>query len=590
MSAAPAMQKPPAEQRRPRDARAYIRPLAEHQVPRLPRKSHRQSSGDQKTPGRTSDPLQSTKCCACHAKATGRAAETKGRQSVHRTPCRAPSAAPATQKPPAEQRRPRDARAYSGPLAEHQVLRLPRKSQRQSTGDQGTPGRTSDPLRSTKCRACRAKATGRAAETKGRQGVHRTPCRAPSAAPATQKPAAEHRRPRDARAYIRPLAEHQVPRLPCKSHRQSSGDQGTPERTSDPLQSTKCRACYAKATGGAAETKGRQGVHRTPCRAPSAAPATQKPPAEQQRPRDARAYIGPLAEHQVLRLSRQSHRQSSVHRTPCRAPSAAPVTQKPPAEDQGTPGRTSDTLQSTKCCACHTTLAEQGTKCCACHAKPTGRAAETKGRQGVHPTPCRAPSAAPATQKPPRRAPSAGPATQKPPAEQRRPRDARAYIRPLDSAHCPTPATQKPPTDQRRPRTPARTSDPLQSTKCCACHAKATGRAAETKGRQGVHPTPCRAPSAAPATQKPAAEHWRPRDAGAYIRPLAEHQVLRLPRKSHRQSSGDQGTPGRTSDPLQSTKCCACHAKATGRAAETKGRQGVHPTPCGAPSAASECE
>ena len=37
---APATQKPPAERRRPRDARAYIRPLAEHQVPRLPRNSH----------------------------------------------------------------------------------------------------------------------------------------------------------------------------------------------------------------------------------------------------------------------------------------------------------------------------------------------------------------------------------------------------------------------------------------------------------------------------------------------------------------------------------------------------------------------
>ena len=124
----------------------------------------------------------------CHAKATGRAAETKGRQGVHPTPCRAPSAALATQKPPAERRRPRDARAYIRPLAEHQVPYLPRKS---------------------------------------------------------------HRRPRDARAYIRPLAEHQVPHLPRKSHR------------------TKCRTCHAKATGKAAETKGRQG-------APSATPATQK--------------------------------------------------------------------------------------------------------------------------------------------------------------------------------------------------------------------------------------------------------------------------------------------------------------------------
>ena len=53
-----------------------------------------------------------------------------------------------------------------------------------------------------------------------------------------------------------------------------------------------------------------------------------------------------------------------------------------------------------------------------------------------------------------------------------------------------------------------------------------------------------------------------------------------LPRKRHRQSGGEQGTPRRTSDPLQCTKAHACHAKVTGRAAETKGRQGVHPTPC----------
>ena len=44
------------------------------------------------------------------------------------------------------------------------------------------------------------------------------------------------------------------------------------------------------------------------------------------------------------------------------------------------------------------------------------------------------------------------------------------------------------------------------------------------------------------------------------------HQVLRLPRKSQhlqrnsqRHSGGDPAAPGRTSDPLECTKCCACH-------------------------------
>ena len=492
-SAAPAMQNLPAKRRRPRDARAYIRPLVKQQVLRLPRKSYRQSGGDQGTPGRTSDPLQSSKCCACHAKGIL-----------------------------AERRRPRDARRTSDPLQSSKCCACHAKAA-ETKGRQG--------VHPTPCRApSAAPATQKAAENKGRQGVHPTPCTAPSAVPATQKLPAERRRPRDARAYIRPLAEQQVLRLPRKSHR---------------------------------------------------------------RPRDARAYIRPLAEQQVLRLPRKSYRQSGgdqgtlgVHPTPCRAASAAPATQKA-AETKGRQG-------------VHPTPVRVASA-----APATQKTAETKGRQGVHLTPCRAPSAALAMQKPPAerrrpgrqgvhptpcRAPSAAPATQKLPAERRRPRDARAYIRPLAEQQVlrlPRKSYRQSGGDQG---TPGSTSDPLQSTKCCACHAKPTGKAAETKGRQGVHPTPCRAASAAPATQKlpaerrrprdaksyirplaeqqvlrlPRKKQRRPRDARAYIRPLAEQQVLRLPRKSYRQSGGDQGTPGRTSDPLQSSKCCACHAKSTG--------------------------
>ena len=101
-----------AERRRPRHARAYIRPPAEHPAPHLPR----------------------------------RAAETKGRQGVHPTPCRAPSPAPATQKPPAQRRRPRDAGRTSDPLQ----CTKPHACHWQSGGDQGTPGRTSDPVQCTK--------------------------------------------------------------------------------------------------------------------------------------------------------------------------------------------------------------------------------------------------------------------------------------------------------------------------------------------------------------------------------------------------------------------------------------------------------
>ena len=175
----------------------------------LPRKSHRQSGGDQETP--------------------------EGRQGVQPTPGRtadpraysrplgsAPSAAPATQKPPAERRRPRDTGGTPGrtsdPLAVHQVPRLPCKSHRQSGGDQWRDARAYiRPLGS-----------------------------APSAAPATQKPPAERRRPRDTGGTpgrtSDPLAVHQVPRLPRKSHRQSGGDQGTPEKHPTPWQCTKCHA------------------------------------------------------------------------------------------------------------------------------------------------------------------------------------------------------------------------------------------------------------------------------------------------------------------------------------------------------------
>ena len=153
--------------------------------------------------------LQSTKCRACHANYKHRAPEPKGRH-------RAPSAAPATQIPSTERRSPRDARGR------------PRKFQAQSAGAQGTPGDARayiTPL-----------AEHQAPEPKGRQGTP-GPCRAPST------------------AYITPLAEHQVPRLPRKFQAKSGGAQGTqgdargrqgtPGRTSRPLQSTKCRACHA---------------------------------------------------------------------------------------------------------------------------------------------------------------------------------------------------------------------------------------------------------------------------------------------------------------------------------------------------------
>ena len=160
-----------------------------------------------------------------------------------------------------------------------------------------------------------------------------------------------------------------------------------------------------------------------------------------------------------------------------------------------------------------------------------------------------------------------------PPAERRRPRDTGgtlgAYIRPLCSAPSPTPATQKPPAEGGDQGTP----------EGHACHAKATGRAAETKGHRrdtgghrrdtggtpeahrGVHPTPlqrtkshaCHAKATGRAAETKGHRRGTRGTPGRTSDPLAVHQVPRLPRKSHWQSGGDQRTP--------------------------EGHRGAHPTP-----------
>ena len=85
--------------------------------------------------------------------------------------------------------------------------------------------------------------------------------------------------------------------------------------------------------------------------------------------------------------------------------------------------------------------------------------------------------------------------------------DARAYIRPIDSAPSATPATQK----WRRPRdtggTPGRTSDPLGVHQVPRLPCKSGGDQGTPEGRQGVHPTPwectkCRACHAKAAETK----------------------------------------------------------------------------------------
>ena len=112
-----------------------------------------------------------------------------------------------------------------------------------SAGARPTPGRTSDPLASSKRRTQHANATGRAPVPSRRQGVHPTPWQAASAAHSTQMPPAERRCPADARAYIRPLGKQQAPHTARKGY-----------------------------TGRAPVPSRRQGVHPTPWQAATKSP------------------------------------------------------------------------------------------------------------------------------------------------------------------------------------------------------------------------------------------------------------------------------------------------------------------------------
>ena len=281
-----------------------------------------------------------------------------------------------------------------------------------------------------------------------------------------------------------------------------------------------------------------------------------------------------------------------------------------------------------------------------CPAPATQKTRSPKGRQGVHPTPwqCTLSHACHAKEAEPRGTPgrTSDPLAvhivpRLPRKRGRAPRDARAYIRPLGSAHCPTPAGA--------PRDARAYIRPLGS---AHCPTPATQKRRSPKGRQGVHPTPwectlshaCHAKEAEPQgtpghTSDPLAVHivpclprksgGAPRTPGRTSDPLAAHIVPHLPRKrggaprdarAYIRSLGSahcptpatqkrrpQGTPGRTSDPLavhivprlprkrggapRDARAYIdplavhiyCPMPATQKKRSPKGRQGVHPTP-----------
>ena len=470
----------------------------------------------------------------CATPATQKRRRPKGRQGVHPTPwqctlshaCHAKEAE--TQGTPGR---------TSDPLAVHIVPRLPRKRG-------GDPRDARAYIRPLGCSHCATPATQKRRRPKGRQGVHPTPwqctlCHACHAKEAetqgtpgrTSDPLAVHivprlprKRggdPRDARAYIRPLGSAHCPTPATQKRRRPKGRQGVHPT---PWLLTLCHACHAKA----AETQGTPGRTSDPLAVHIVPRLPRKRGGD---PRDARAYIRPLGSAHCATPATQKRRRpkgrQGVHPTPWQCTLCHACHAKE-AETQGTPGRTSDPL------AAHIVprlprksggdprdarayIRPLGSAHCATPA--TQKRRRPKGRQGVHPTPwqctlCHACHAKEAeTQGTPGRTSDPLAVHIVPRLPRKRggdPRDARAYIRPLGSAHCATPATQK----RRRPKGRQGVHPtPWQCTLCHACHAKE----AETQGTPGrtsdplaVHIVP----------RMPPKRGGDPRDARAYIRPL----------------------------------------------------------------------
>ena len=384
------------------------------------------------------------------------------------------------------------------------------------------------------------------ATPKGRQGVDPTPWQRTLSYACHAKEAEPHGTPG---RTSDPLAAHIVPRLPRKRG-------GAPRHARAYIEPVGSAHCPTPATQKGRSPKGRQGVHPTPwqctlshaCHAKEAEPQgtpgrTSDPLAVHIVPRlprksggaptDARAYIRPLGSAHCPTPATQKKRspkgRQGVHPTPWQCTLSHACHAKA-AEPQGMPGRASDPL--------------------AMHIVPRlprkrGGAPRTPGRTpdalAVHTGRTSDPLAVHIVPRLPRKRGGA-------------PRDAKAYIRPLGSAHCPTPATQK-----RRSPTDARAYiRPLGS---AHCPTPATQKQRSPKGRQDVHPTP-----------------WQ----------------CTLSHACHIKEADLQGTPGRTSDPLARKRRGAprdarayirplgsahCPTPATQKRRSPKGRQGVHPTP-----------
>ena len=126
--------------------------------------------------------------------------------------------------------------------------------------------------------------------------------------------------------------------------------------------------------------------------------------------------------------------------------------------------------------------------------------------------------------------------------QRRCPADARAYIRPLGKQQSAVPATRS--AHGGSQSTAPATKSAHEGSQSAAPATKSAHQAPVPSRRQGVHPTPWQAASAAHSTEMLPAERRCPADARAYIRPLCKqqaprtvymevHKVLCLPRDLH---------------------------------------------------------
>ena len=274
------------------------------------------SAGAQPTPGRTSDPLASSKRRAQHGNATGRAPVPSRRQGVHPTPWQA-----------------RDLRTEV-----HKVLRLPRnlhikihKALRLPRNLQPTPGRTPDPVAGSKVLCLQRNL---------HMKVHKV-LRLP------RNLHIKRRCPADARAYIRPLGQQQgaVPVASAAPATKSAHQAPVPSR--------------------------RQGVHPTPWQAASAAHSTQMLPAAPVPSRRQGVHPTPSPAASATH-SAHGDSQSAVPATRSAhegSQSAAPATKS--AHQAPVPSRRRGVhptpWQAAKRCACHEICTRRFTKYCACH-------------------------------------------------------------------------------------------------------------------------------------------------------------------------------------------------------------------------------